>query len=106
MFKVFTTKGFDDDFNNLESSDKLRVEKFLDQLEEKGRNVGKPLTVPFFREKRFDGKRLYFLFYEDFAVVLAVAIGDKKTQQVTINKILENLNEYKEYVKKLLEESN
>ncbi len=106
MFKVFTTTGFDNDFENLDGSDKVRVEKFLNQIEEKGGDVGKPLTVSFFREKRFGGKRLYFLFYKDFAVVLAVAIGDKKTQQVTINRILENLEEYKEYVINLLEEES
>jgi len=103
MFKVFTTKEFDEGFEDLDNSDRFRIEKFLDQLEEKGGDVGKPLTVPFFREKRFRGKRLYFLFYEKFAVVLGVAIGDKKTQQATIHRILENLDEYKKYVIKLLE---
>ena len=106
MFKIFTTKEFDKDFDNLDGSEKIRVEKFLSQLEERGVDVGKPLSVPFFREKRFDGKRLYFLFYENFAVVLAVAISNKKAQQSTINRILEDLDKYQEYVTKLLRESN
>ncbi|MBX4196146.1 hypothetical protein KW805_00990 [Candidatus Pacearchaeota archaeon] len=104
MFKVFTTREFDEDFDKLDGSEKIRVRKFIDQLEEKGGNVGKPLSVPFFREKKFDGKRLYFLFYEDFAVVLAVALSDKKAQQATINEILNNLDTYQDYVFKLLRE--
>jgi len=102
----YPTKEFDKDFDNLDGSEKIRVEKFLSQLEERGVDVGKPLSVPFFREKRFDGKRLYFLFYENFAVVLAVAISNKKAQQSTINRILEDLDKYQEYVTKLLRESN
>lgn len=104
MFKVFTTNEFDDDFNKLDGSEKIRVGKFLNQLEEKGADVGKPLSVPFFREKKFNGKRLYFLFYEDFAVILAVAISNKKAQQATINTILNNLDKYQDYIWKLLKE--
>lgn len=58
--------------------------------------------LSFFREKKFNGKRLYFLAYEDFLVILAVAISDKKAQQVTINKILLLLEEYKQFVLQLL----
>lgn len=106
MFRIFTTKEFDEDFDNLDGSEKIRVEKFLNQLEEKGADVGKPLSMPFFREKRFDGKRVYFLFYENFATILMVAISNKKAQQSTINRILEDLNEYKEHVIHLLRKSN
>lgn len=106
MFRVFTTKEFDDDFADLDGSEKIRVEKFLNQLEERGADVGKPLQVDFFREKRLNGKRLYFLFYENYAVVLAVAISGKKAQQATINRILEDLDKYQEYVLKLLRETS
>ena len=106
MFRIFTTKEFDEDFDNLDGSEKIRVEKFLNQLEEKGADVGKPLSMPFFREKRFDGKRVYFLFYENFATIFMVAISNKKAQQSTINRILEDLNEYKEHVIHLLRKSN
>ena len=45
MFRIFTTKEFDEDFDNLDGSEKIRVEKFLNQLEEKGADVGKPLSI-------------------------------------------------------------
>ena len=103
MFKVFTTKEFDEDFNNLDESEKKRVRKIMSQLKEQGGEVGKPLKVSYFREKRFEGKRLYFLFYKEFAVILGLGIGDKKTQQETINQILSDIDYYKIIIKEKLE---
>lgn len=98
-FRIFKTKEFDRDYSKLDSSEQKRVEKILSQLSEKGDSVGKPLGgLSFFREKKFNGKRLYFLTYKNVLVVLAVAISDKKAQQATINKILFNLAEYQQFV--------
>ena len=55
---------------------------------------GRQLKYPFFREKKFNGKRIYYLIYQDMVVVLMVAISDKKTQQVTIDAIRANLDVY------------
>ncbi len=105
-YRILKTAEFEKDYEDLEKSEKLRVEKFFQQLHEKGGTVGKPLSgLPFFREKKFDGKRLYYLVYENFLVVLAVAISDKKAQQATINKILLNLIEYQESVVKILKQN-
>lgn len=99
VFRILKTREFDNDYNILEFSEQKRVEKILAQLSEKGDSVGKPLGgLSFFREKKFDGKRLYFLAYKNVLVVLAVAISDKKAQQATINKILFNLAEYQQFV--------
>ena len=103
-YRVFKTGEFDRDFEGLEKAEKNRVEKFLGQLAQKGGAVGKPLSVPFFREKKFDGKRLYFLVYENVLVVLAVAISNKKAQQVTINAILARLAHYQFFVMDALKE--
>ena len=98
-YRIFTTKEFDSDFESLDNSEKIRVKKILKQLKEKGMDVGKPLSgLLFFREKRFNGKRLYFLSYKEFYVILAIAISDKKAQQATINRILLDLVEYQKYV--------
>ena len=102
MFRIFTTREFDDNFDCLDESEKQRVRKILNQLKEKGDDIGKPLRIPYFREKKFDNKRLYFLVYENFMVILVLAIGDKKTQQATINRILSELNEYKDFIDKRL----
>jgi mRNA-degrading endonuclease RelE of RelBE toxin-antitoxin system len=104
MFRVFTTKEFDDDFNKLDESDKKIVRKTMDQLKEQGADVGKSLKAPYFREKRIRDKRLYFLVYKDFMVILGVAIGDKKLQQTTIDKTILKLNEYRDLVIKKLRE--
>ena len=72
----------------------------MNQLKENGDNVGKPLRYPYFREKKFEGKRVYLLVYENYMVILAIAISDKKTQQETINRIVLELNNYKEVIEK------
>jgi len=96
---VFRTEEFDADFAKLDGSDQQRVRKIRDQLREQGDSVGKPLGgVRLFREKRFKGKRLYFLVYEKPRVVLLLGIGDKKAQQATINQILADLAHYQQYV--------
>lgn len=98
-FRVFKTAEFDEDYSRLDKSEQGRVDKILNQLVEQGGRVGKPLGgLSFFREKKFGGKRLYYLVYEEVLIILALAIGGKKAQPVTINKILVNLAEYQQYV--------
>ena len=107
MFRIFTTKEFDDDFNNLDESDKKRVRKIMKQLKEQGDNVGKSLGKPYFREKKFGEKRVYFLIYKQFTIILAVGISNKKMQQITINKIISAIKEYERFiVRRLKNQSN
>lgn len=99
MFRIFKTTEFDTDFSKLDGSEQIRVEKILNQLSEHGREIGKPLAgLNFFREKKFGGKRLYYLMYENFLIVLVVAISNKKAQQATINKIIFDLQKYQKFV--------
>ncbi|MCR4335331.1 MAG: hypothetical protein NUV57_02220 [archaeon] len=98
-FKVFKTNEFDKQFERLSSEEKIQVNKILLQLYEKGDLVGKPLSgLSFFREKKFGGKRLYYLVYETYFVILAVALSNKKTQQATINQIIRDLSDYQRFV--------
>ena len=106
MFRVFTTEEFDRDFNKLDGSDKQRVRKIMNQLKEQGGDVGKPLGRSYFREKKFGEKRLYFLIYKEFMIVLAVGISNKKTQQMTIDKIISEIKEYENYIVKRLKEQD
>ena len=102
-YKLYTTKEFDKDFEKLDYSEQIRVRKILKQLKEQGGDVGKPLSgLTSFREKKFDGKRLYYLVYRNMLVILVLAISDKKAQQATINRILADLAEYQQYVFKIL----
>lgn len=106
MFRIFTTKEFDDKFEKLDESEKKRVKKIMNQLKEQGAYIGKPLKVSYFREKKFKGKRLYFLSYESFMVILAIAISDKKAQQETIDKIISRFDYYKKFIIQKLKEIN
>lgn len=94
MFQVFSTREFDKDYDALENSEKERVESFVRQIAENP-SSGKPLGLPFFREKKFDGRRMYFLVYETLSAVLLVAMSDKKSQEATIEEIKERLSEYR-----------
>ncbi len=103
MFRILKTQEFDKDFSKLSSQEQERVNKILKQLKEQGADTGKPHSgLSFFREKKFDGKRLYYLGYNDSFVILAIAISDKKAQQATINRILLDLVEYQQYIYELL----
>ena len=100
-FKVFRTKAFDKGFTKLPKTEKKEVEKFERELSENP-FVGRFLTYDFLREKKLNGRRIYYLIYEDFVVVLMVAISDKKAQQSTIDAIRNKLDEYYEIVKETL----
>ena len=58
----------------------------------------------FFREKKFDGKRLIFLIYEQHKCVFLVTITDKKMQKQEINLIKANLDIYNEEIEKRIKE--
>jgi len=105
-FEIFKTLEFDEDFKNLEKFEKLRVEKILLQLSENGDMVGKPLSFKFFKEKKFDGKRVLFLVYEELNAILAVTIVGKKSQQNAINAIIAELPFYKEFIKEQIRKKN
>ena len=106
MYKLFTTEEFDMDFRGLDTSEQRRIQKILNHLKEQGEFVGKPLSgLSFFREKKFNGKRLYFLVYPNWMVILVLAISDKRTQQATINRILLDLAEYQQYVFEILKKN-
>lgn len=106
MFRVFTTKEFDNDFSNLDESDKKRVRKIMKQLKEQGGSIGKPLGRAYFREKKFKEKRLFFLIYKEFTIILTVGISNKKIQQITINKIIQDIKEYEKFIVKKLREKS
>lgn len=102
MFRVFTTREFENRFEKLDESENKQVREIMSQLKEQGDSVGKPLGRNYFREKKFGGKRLYFLVYKEFMVVLSVAISNKKTQQETIDKIISRIKSYEEDIIKQL----
>ena len=98
MFKVFRTSTFEKELSRLSKAEQILIRKFEEKLVDTP-FIGKPLGYKFLREKKFNGKRAYFLIYETYVIVLMIAISDKKTQQETINEIKSQLELYYSYVK-------
>ncbi|MBI1970136.1 hypothetical protein HYS47_00155, partial [Candidatus Woesearchaeota archaeon] len=69
------------------------IEKMRDQLSQ-NLFVGKPLRFDWFREKRFENKRLYYLINEKTKKAVLVAFGTKKEQQKIIDHIILNKEAY------------
>ena len=93
MFRVFRAEWYDKKFVKLEKFEQERVSKFEQQLKLEP-YTGKPLGYRFFREKKFDGKRLLFLVYEEHNIVFLITITDKKAQQHEIDLIKAQLDIY------------
>jgi len=85
----------------LSNNNQERFENLVKQLENNP-HVGDSLQIKNIREKRFNGKRIYFVIFNDLKAVLIVALSDKKSQQKIIDFIRTNLNEYKELLKRIL----
>ena len=100
-FRVYRTERFEKEFHKLPNAEKREIGKFEEKLSENP-FLGKPLGYPFFREKKLNNRRVYYLVYENFVVVLIVAIGDKKTQQATIEDIKRRLDDYQQVIKDAL----
>lgn len=99
MFRVFRSEWYESKLNKLSKFEMDRVSKFEQSL--KGSPfTGKPLGYKFFREKKFDGKRLIFLVYEEHKCIFLVTITDKKVQQQVIDFIKSNLDIYKGEIEK------
>ena len=99
MYRAFRSEWYESKLLNLDKSEYERVIKF-EQSVKLNPYSGKPLGYKFFREKKFDGKRVIFLIYEEHKCVFFVTITDKKAQQNEIDLIKANLDVYKEEIEK------
>ena len=103
VYKVYKVAGFKKEEEKLTEEDKNRIKNIIKQLKDDP-YVGNQLRVKSLREKRLTQKRVYYLVFEDLNAVLIVGISNKKTQQKTINYILEFIYDYRNYLKELLNE--
>lgn|SRR3989338_148873 len=97
VYEIYKSESFLEDYEKLSKSEKSRVDKIKEQLKVNP-YTGKPLGYKFFREKRFNGKSLYYLIYDDYVVVFVIAISNKKTQQATIDSIKKAFDIYKQEI--------
>ena len=103
-YSVYTIEKFDKQLEKLPNEIQRRIENLFLQLKENP-NVGDQLRYNL-KEKRLEEKRIYYLVYNDLKTVLVVAISDKKTQQETIDRIVEYLGEYRYLIEKILRDTN
>lgn len=95
MYRVFRSNNYEEKLVKLDKSEQGRVIKFEQALKIEPLS-GKPLGYKFFREKKFDGKRILFLIYEEYQCVFLITITNKKVQQNEIDLIKANLDVYRE----------
>ena len=100
MYKVFRSEPYEEKLNKLDKSDQIRVIKFEQQLKNNP-HTGKPLSFRFFREKKFNGKRLLYLIFDEFNIAFLVTITNKKEQQNQINLIKLKLGKYKQEIEEI-----
>ena len=93
-FRVFRSFTYKRKLIKLDKSEQIPVMKFEQHLKEEPLS-GQPLGYKFFREKKFGGKRLLFLVYEEHKCVFLITITDKKAQQHEIDLIKANLDVYR-----------
>jgi len=85
-YKIFHSARFDRELAKFDSNFQNQVDKIENQLI-KNPYVGDPLNVKWFREKKIDKYRIYYIIYDDLESVFMVAISEKKDQQKVINTI-------------------
>ena len=99
MYYVTHTPEFEELFlKTLSSVQQRKVRNLIEKQLLNNPYVGDHLGRPFFREKRVKEKRVYFLIYEKLKSVLLVSISDKKTQQITIDDIQDDLEIYSAFI--------
>ncbi len=100
-YVVYRTQLFDKKLEDFSKDFIDCINKFEDQLVINP-NVGKPLGVKWFREKKLGKYRMYYLIYEDLKAVYIVTLSSKKDQQKTINTIKHFLDVYRKEIENLI----
>ncbi len=103
-FEIYHSKTFDEKLEGMSKDFKLWLDKIEDQLVNNP-YVGDPLRVRWFREKKKNGFRIYYLIYEDIKTVYLVNISGKKDQQVIINTIWLLIDNFKEEIMNLVKKN-
>ena len=102
-YKIYHSQRFKRELLKFDKTFRDRVDKIEDELVENPYS-GKPLGVKWFREKRYEKYRIYYLIYDDLQSVFMVGISDKKDQQKVINTIRVLLDFFKEELLRLTDE--
>src|SRR3989338_7679917 len=99
-YKIYHSQTFDKQLARFPKQFQSWLDKIEDQLVENP-YVGDQLRVPWFREKKLDKFRVYYLIYDNIKTIYLVAISEKKDQQKTINTVFLLLDNFEQEIKEL-----
>ena len=99
MYQIYATDTFKEIYASVEQHEKIWIDKTREKLKESP--TGKPLGYPWFREKKYHDKRLYFLIDEENKKILFVSFSSKKEQQDIIDFVKANMQELFANLRKL-----
>ena len=100
-YKIFHSNTFDRKLGEFGADFHKWLDKIEDQLSENP-YTGDPLGARWFREKKHNGFRVYYLVYENVKSVYMVGISGKKDQQKVINTIRLLLEFYRKEIEELV----
>ena len=98
MYKIKVTNEFEKDYNKLDKSIKTKIDGEIEKLKENPYS-SKPLGYQYFREKKIDNYRIYFLVFREEVIVFVIALSSKKDQQPTIDKIKKLIPDYQKEIR-------
>lgn len=98
-WRILITEEFERDFGKLDNSIKKQISNEIDQLKSNPFR-GKPLGYRFFREKKVQNHRVYYLIYKEKVIVFVIAVSSKKNQQEAIERIKHLIPYYKNEIDK------
>ena len=101
LYRLFRSEHYEKKLLKIDNAEQQRIFKFEQSLKEQPYS-GKPLGYKFFREKKFNGKRILFLVYEEHRSIFLITITTKKTQQHEIDLVKANLDIYQEELETIL----
>ena len=99
MYTTYATDTFKKIYEALDNNEKEWIDKTKENLAQN--LTGKPLGYPWFREKKYLNKRLYFLIDEEQKRILFVSFSSKREQQKMIDFIKLNMRELLDLLRKL-----
>jgi len=104
-YKVFHSARFDKELSKFNLNFQEKVDRIENQLVQNP-YAGKLLGVKWFRERKIEEHRVYYLVYDNLESVFMVAISRKKDQQKVINTIKLLFDYFRDEIKRLTKDSD
>lgn len=99
MYEIYATDTFKEVYESLDNTEQDWIDNIKKKLKEAP--TGKPLGYPWFREKKYLNKRLFFLVDEEHQRILFVSFASKKEQSQVIDFVKSNMGELLEKLRNL-----